>query len=248
MLGILERIRTKKREITQNTAEAYFQLVREVASGSEVDVESAALIIESAGKDDAAFETDVETQQERIGLSSQLKHKQQLQKQLPKLEQAERLAGEHYERVVSEASSRLNEAKRAARAVNSELLCLMQVEDRLRDSCLDQSLLTRERELMATKMALVQKRRPLDEDLSRSRNMVQSHQSSVDALNRKIADRNNDPVAKASYKKDLALNERALEREQNVARQLEQAIEDIDSELVPIDRELAEIRAKKLEV
>jgi hypothetical protein len=248
MLGILEKIRSKKRELTSTTADAYLQLVREVAGGSEVDVEQAAIVIEAFGKDDESFERDVETQQARIGLAAQLKHKQALQKQLPKLEQAERLAGEHYERVVSEASSRLNEAKRAARAVNTELLCLMQVEDRLRDSCIDQSLLTRERELMATKMALVQKRRPLDEDLSRSRNMVQSHQSSVDALNRKIADRNNDAVAKAIYKKDLALNERALERQQHVARQLEQAIEDIDSELVPIDRELATIRLKKLEV
>ena len=33
MLGILERIRSKKREITQTTADAYFQLVREVAGG-----------------------------------------------------------------------------------------------------------------------------------------------------------------------------------------------------------------------
>jgi uncharacterized protein YukE len=95
-------------------------------------------------------------------------------------------------------------------------------------------------------MTLIQKRRPLDEDLSRSANTVQSYQSSVDALNRKIADRSNDAVAKASYKRDLALKEQALEQSQHVLDQLQKAVNDIDEQLQPIDRELATIREKKL--
>jgi hypothetical protein len=246
MLGILERIRTKKKEITQTTADAYFQLLREVASGSEVDVESAALIIESANKDDAAFEKDVETQTQRIELAAKLKHKRELERQLPRLESVERLAGEHYGRVVSEASERLNAAKKAKRDVELELLGLTQIEVRLRESCLDATLLEREAELNAQRMKLIQQRRPLDEDLSRSVNTVQSYQSSVDALNRKIADRNNDSVAKASYKRDLGLKEQALRQSQHVFEQLTQAIEDIDEQIQPLDRELEEIRAKKL--
>jgi hypothetical protein len=246
MLGILERIRTKKKEITQTTADAYFQLLREVASGSEVDVESAALIIESANKDDAAFEKDVETQTQRIELAAKLKHKRELERQLPRLESVERLAGEHYGRVVSEASERLNAAKKAKRDVELELLGLTQIEVRLRESCLDATLLSREAELSARRMTLIQQRRPLEEDLSRSVNTVQSYQSSVDALNRKIADRNNDSVAKASYKRDLGLKEQALRQSQHVFEQLTQAIEDIDEQIQPLDRELEEIRAKKL--
>ena len=147
MLGILERIRTKKREITQTAADAYFQLVREVTRGHEVDVEQAAIVIEQAGKVDAAFEADVEIQLERIGLATQLKHKHELQKRLPKLESTERQAAEHYSRVVSEASERLNAAKKAKRDVELELLQLTQIEVRLRESCLDATLLARETEL-----------------------------------------------------------------------------------------------------
>jgi uncharacterized protein YukE len=248
MLGILEKIRSKKRELTSNSADAYLQLVREVASGSEVDVESAALIIEAFGKDDAAFEKDVEVQQARIGLAAQLKHKQALDRQMPKLEQAERLAGEHYERVVSEASARLNEAKKAKRDVELELLGLTQTEVRLRESCLDATLLARESELNAQRIELVQKKRPLTEDSERAKNMVQSHQSSVDALRLKIERAKNDQLARQSYKRDLPQFETALRQHQSVLGQLTQAIEDIDSELEPLDRELATIREKKLEV
>jgi HPt (histidine-containing phosphotransfer) domain-containing protein len=67
-------------------------------------------------------------------------------------------------------------------------------------------------------------------------------------LNRKIADRSNDAVAKASYKRDLALKEQALRQSQHVLEQLTQAIADIDSELAPLDQELGLIRQRKLEV
>ncbi len=246
MLGILERIRTKKKELTSNSADEYFELVRAVASGSEVDVEQAAIVIEAFGKDDASFERDVETQQERIGLAAQLKHKKTLEIQLPTLEQVERQAGEHYARVVSEASARLNEAKKAKRDIELSLMGLSQVEVRLRDSCLDQSLLARERELMARRMKLIQQRRPLDEDLSRGQNMVQSHQSSIAALRMKIEKSKNDQIARQSYKRDLPQFETSLRQHQSVLGQLTQAIEDIDEQLQPLDRELAEIREKKL--
>jgi hypothetical protein len=248
MLGILERIRTKKKELTQTTADAYFQLVREVAGGSEVDVEQAAIIIESNGKDDESFERDVETQQARIGLSTQLRHKQALEKRLPKLESAERQAGEHYARVVSEASEKLNEAKKARRDVELELLGLTQIEVRLRESCLDASLLQRETELNMQRTKLIQQRRPLEEDLSRSANTVQSHQSSVDALRKKIEKAKNDQLARQSYQRDLPQFETALEQHQHVVDQLEQAIAVLDAQLQPIDQALESIRLKKLEV
>ncbi len=248
MLGILERIRTKKKEITQTTADAYFALVRDVAGGSEVDVESAAIIIESANKDDAAFEKDVETQQARIGLAAKLKHKRELERQLPKLAQAERLASESYQRIVSEAATKLNAAQKAKRDIEHELIAMSQVEVLLRDSCLDTTLLARESELNAQRMKLIQQRRPLTEDLSRSQDLIKSYQSSVSALGCKSTDKNINPIGREAYKKELQQHERALEREQNVAKQLEQAITDIDSELDPIDRELATIRLKKLEV
>jgi hypothetical protein len=248
MLGILERIRSKKKELTSNTSDAYFELVRSVAGGSEVDIEQAAIIIESNGKDDESFERDVETQQARIGLAAQLKHKQALQKQMPKLEQAERIASENYERVVSEASSKLNEAKRAKRALESELLSLSYVEGKLSETCLDETLLAREVELTSKRMTLIQKRRPLEEDYRHSTALVSASHARIAGLQSQIERTSNNKLAQVEYRKDLAKAEQSLAHEQSVGKQLEIVIGKINDELSPIDDELAKIRLRKLEV
>jgi hypothetical protein len=167
---------------------------------------------------------------------------------MPKLEQAERLAGEHYERVVSEASSRLNEAKRAKRALESELLGLTQVEVRLRESCLDATLLTREAELNMQRMKLIQQRRPLDEDYRHSTALVSASHARIAGIESQIERTSNNKLAQSAYRKDLAKAEQSLAHEQSVEKQLEIVIGKINDELSPIDDELATIRLKKLEV
>jgi len=248
MATLLERLSRTTREKKQNAQDRFLQLVRKAAKGEEFDIDEAAEILEAANRTHEQLEDAVDVQQERIGLAAQLKHKKTLESQMPKLESAERQASEHYARVVSEASERLNAAKKAKRDVELELLGLTQIEGRLRDSCLDASLLAREAELNMQRVELVQKKRPLTEDSERAKNMVQSHQSSVDALRIKIERAKNDQLARQSYKRDLPQFEQALEQHQHVVDQLTQAIEDIDEQLQPIDRELATIRLKKLEV
>jgi uncharacterized protein YukE len=248
MATLLERLSRTTREKKQNAQDRFLQLVRKAAQGEEFDVDEAADILEAANRTHEQLEDAVEVQTDRILLAAQLRHKKTLESQMPKLESVERQASEHYSRVVSEASARLNEAKKAKRDVELELLGLTQTEVRLRESCLDATLLARESELNAQRIELVQKKRPLTEDSERAKNMVQSHQSSVDALRLKIERAKNDQLARQSYKRDLPQFETALRQHQSVLGQLTQAIEDIDSELEPLDRELATIREKKLEV
>jgi uncharacterized protein YukE len=246
MATLLERLSRTTREKKQNAQDRFLQLVRKAAKGEEFDIEEASDILEAADKTHEQLEDAIEVQTDRILLAAQLRHKKTLEKQVPKLQQAERIASENYQRIVSEAATKLNAAQKAKRGVELELLGLTQIEVRLRDSCLDQSLLARERELMATRMALHQQRRPLSEDLDRAKNAVHSHASSVEALRIKIERAKNDQLARQSYKRDLPQFEQALRQSQSVLDQLTLAIEDIDEQLQPIDRELASIREKKL--
>ena len=248
MATLLERLSRTTREKKQNAQDRFLQLVRKAAKGEEFDIEEAADILEAANRTHEQLEDAVEVQTDRILLASQLRHKKTLESQMPKLEQVERQAGEHYARVVSEASERLNEAKKAKRDVELELLGLTQIEVRLRESCLDASLLAREAELNAQRMKLVQQRRPLQEDLSRSAGMIRSHESSVDALRKKIERAKNDQLARQSYQRDLPQVEQALRQIRDVVDQLTQAIAVLDAQLAPVDQELESIRLKKLEV
>ncbi len=248
VIGILDRIIQRKKQTALSAAEQYHALVRSVANGSEVDCDDAATIIDDANKTAADFERDVEIQQDRIGLAAQLKHKQALQKQMPKLEQAERIASENYERVVSEASSKLNEAKRAKRALESELLSLSYVEGKLSETCLDETLLAREVELTSKRMTLIQKRRPLEEDYRHSTALVSASHARIAGLQSQIERTSNNKLAQVEYRKDLAKAEQSLAHEQSVGKQLEIVIGKINDELSPIDDELAKIRLRKLEV
>jgi hypothetical protein len=248
MATLLERLSRTTREKKQNAQDRFLQLVRKAAKGEEFDVEEAADILEAANRTHEQLEDAVEVQTERIGLASQLRHKKTLESQMPKHEQTERLAGEHYERVVSEASSRLNEAKRAKRALESELLALSYVEGKLSETCIDETLLAREAELTSKRMALVQKRRPLDEDYRHSTALVSASHARIAGIESQIERTSNNKLAQSAYRKDLAKAEQSLAHEQSVEKQLEIVIGKINDELSPIDDELATIRLKKLEV
>ena len=244
--GILDRIRTKKKEMVLSSHDAYYSLLKDVASAKEVDADEAAMVLDAAGKTENQFEADVQTMESRIGLAAQLKHKLTIEKQIPKLEHVERLAGEHYEKVVGEANERLNEAKRAKRAAEHELLMLSQVAVKLRESCLDETLLVRERELDVLRMEIHQKLRPLSDDVSRSRNLIKSHEHTVQALEKKSTDNDINPVVRAAYKEDLKEKERTLAHEQHIHGQLVRAIAELNEKLEPITTEFEEIAQRKL--
>jgi hypothetical protein len=248
MIALLERLRTHKRQRLSNASDEYLSLVRAIASGDEVDVESGSMIVESADKTDEDLERDIGIQQERIGLAAKLKHKRELEKQMPQLEQAERIASESYQRIVSEAATKLNAAQKSKRVVELELLGLTQVEVRLRESCLDATLLTREAELNMQRMKLIQQRRPLDEDYRHSTALVSASHARIAGIESQIERTSNNKLAQSAYRKDLAKAEQSLAHEQSVAKQLEIVIGKIDDELSPIDDELAKIRLRKLEV
>jgi len=248
MVTLLERLSRTTREKKQNAQDRFLQLVRKAARGEEFDIDEAADILEAANRTHEQLEEAVEVQGARIGLAAQLKHKQALQKQMPKLEQAERIASENYERVVSEASSKLNEAKRAKRALESELLSLSYVEGKLSETCIDATLLSREAELSARRMKLIQKRRPLDEDYRHTLALVSASNARIAGIESQIERTSNNKLVQVEYRKDLARAQQSLEHTVNVEQQLSRAITEIDDQVEPIDRELASIRLKKLEV
>jgi hypothetical protein len=248
MATLLERLSRTTREKKQNAQDRFLQLVRAAANHNEFDIDEAADILEAADKTHEQLEDAIETQGARIGLAAQLKHKQALQKQMPKLEQAERIASENYERVVSEASSKLNEAKRAKRALESELLSLSYIEGKLSETCLDETLLAREVELTSKRMTLIQKRRPLDEDYRHSTALVSASHARIAGIESQIQKTSNNKLVQVEYRKDLARAQQALAHEINVEKQLSRAITEIDDQVEPLDRELVSIRLKKLEV
>ena len=57
--SILGRIRRKRKEQAATASDSYYSMIRSVSSGTEIDADEAATIIENAGKTEDDFESDI---------------------------------------------------------------------------------------------------------------------------------------------------------------------------------------------
>jgi hypothetical protein len=81
--GLLERIRGKRAERFSSVAEQYDDAVHKLASGSEVDLDRLATLLDELDRSDSDLESDVEAKQRRIAARAELDRLSQLSKDLP---------------------------------------------------------------------------------------------------------------------------------------------------------------------
>lgn len=244
--GILDRIISRKRQAALTSGQRYHQLLKDVASGSEIDADEGADVIESANKTEADFEKDVAIMQKRLTLVAQLKARNQLQATIPSLEKAQADAQAKLNAAVEQLQPIAMDAERKVRDAQNQVLQFHTVESELLRSCLDPSLLAREAELAEKRLALVRSRSPLDEDLKRARAQLRGCEYTIENLQAAIAkNKTNTPVV-ASDRKDLQQVRAQAESLEETVSDLASAVDAINSELAPVESELAAVRKAKL--
>lgn len=243
--GILDRIRTKKKQLALNSSDAYYSLLKEVASGEETDVDEAAIVIDAAGKSEDDFERDVRTMEQRIALAEQLKARHEIEQALPKLQATLDAANKAY----AEACQRLQPAISNAYAVlqntENQRMALVYVDAKLSETCLNKSLLEKESELLAQRMAIMQKRGPLHEDLERAKAYLSTCRGGLEGELSKTKILPLHPEAKKISQQEHHWRTE-LRHQESLVEQLTVAVAELDAELVPITRELERIVKEKL--
>lgn len=243
--GILDKIRTKKKALALNAQDAYYELLKEVASGKEVDVDEAAIVIDAAAKSEDGFESDVRTMEQRFALAEQLKARHELDRSLPGLSAKLEAAQRELNDAVNKLQPQVQAAYQQLRAAENQLLCLSNVDAKLSESCLDKSLVEKESELLAQRMAIHQKRRPLHEDLERAKAYLSTCRSGLAGERSKTKILPLSPTAPGvSHQEHHWKTE--LKHQEKIVAQLSEAVAGLDAELVPITKELAEVALKKL--
>lgn len=242
--GILDKIRTKKKEMVMSSHDAYYSLLKDVASAKEVDADEAAAVIDAVGKTEDQFEADVITMERRFGWAVDLQSRRKLESQLPGLQaklDAAKLALEEAVRrltpVVNQAWDELNECQNR----QTELI---HVEGRLSGSCLNETLFTRERELTAQRKELLSKRSPLAEDLRAARAFAQTIVAYIDSTVTKVGGTYKPEVQAARVERRKYLAQQA--QQESLIAQLSAAVGRLDAELAPLDAEMTEIAKRKL--
>jgi hypothetical protein len=238
--GILDRIRTKKKAMALNAQNTYHKLLKEVVSGKEVNTNEAAIVIDAAGKTEDEFESDVRTMEQRFTLAEQRKARLEVERTLPKFRAALEAANQAYADAVQRLQPQINAAYVALQNAENQQMALVYVDNKLNETCLDKSLLAREKELLASRMAIMQKRRPLFEDAEYAKQYLRTCSETVDSLVQNKKDESHpDHQSLRHWKSELA-------KQESIVSQLSKAIADLDAELLPINQELAELAEKKL--
>ena len=242
--NILDRIREKKKEMVLSSHDAYYSLLKDVASAKEVDADEAAMVLDAVGKTEDQFEADVQTMESRFGWDADLKARRKLESQLPGLQAKLDAAKLALDEAVRKLTPVVNLAWDELNDVQNRQTELIHVEARLSGCCLNETLLTRERELSAQRKDLLSKRSPLAEDLRAARAFAQTIQAYVDSTDAKVASTYKPEVQAARVERRKYLAQQ--EQQERLIAQLAEAVSQLDTELSPLDAEMKVLANRKL--
>jgi hypothetical protein len=244
--SILDRIISRKKQATLSTADAYLALVRDIATGSEVDADHAAELIESFGKDASDFEKDIALMQRRFEMASQVAEKNELQKILPALEREAELAKQKLNEAIAKLQPIAIEAERKFLDTSRRIEQFFMAENQLSGSCMDQTLLNRESEIHEKRREIVEKLRPLQDDLRRESSYLRGNEMSCVAIQQRLKEYKGNHPAAVRYREDLARDQALVESGSITVRDLQQAVDELNAELSQLNNEMVAIAKAKL--
>jgi len=229
-----------------SAAEAYLSLVRSVASGDEVDCDFAAQTIEDASKDAVDFEKDVSLMQRRFSMASQVREMNALQKMLPTLENEAQIAKQKLNDAISRLQPLATQAEVKAHEIQTRIGQYSMAERQLAETCMDAGLLAKESELQKKRSEVVEKLRPLQDDLRRELSYLRGNEMSCQAIQQRLKEYKGNHPAAVRYREDLARDQALVESGSITVRDLQQAVDGLNQELASLNGEMAEIAKAKL--
>ena len=167
LADLIGKLRSKKQAAHRSEFGHYLGLIKSLASGSEIDSDEVASVLDANSKDESNLEHDVGIQQQRNTWAAQLQANQQAGKDRllaeRELQTAKAKLQEQYDKLqpaVDAAHDRLNDA-------NLRFLTTQGADSRLAENVLDQELLLREAALIPELQTINAELKPLMADRGR---------------------------------------------------------------------------------
>jgi hypothetical protein len=243
--GILDKIRTKKKELALSSSGAYLEMLREAAKGAELDSENVSEILDAAKKTEADFERDFPVMERRIELAELLAERNKLDAVIPKMRQKFENAQNELNEAVRRLQPAIDASYAAMQAAEQQRLSMSYIDGKLAATCLDECLLARENELVAKRKELFEKRRPLGDDLQKTQTEVSNAKAMVETLERRLE--KSMPYDRITIEPQLQQYTRTLKYKTSILTQLSEAVGKLDAEITPITKDLADIQRQKLQ-
>jgi hypothetical protein len=239
MLGIFARVFAMQKQQDDAIADEYHSMLRSLAQGEEIDLEDVRRLTIDAGKSQEECDKDLETMQQRIAKVAKKREWIEVQKATPALEQKRDALRAELNAVFERINPQLVKLEWDLHAASDAAAQCLYIDDFLNTTCLNQSLLEREREVGEQRKDLGLKKRTLVDDLTKAKQHESYFHARLEKYNRKDGSKPKDAV-------DFKELQASRAEWTSTIEQLERAIALIDEELEPIDAEIADIKKEKL--
>ena len=237
MIGIFQRVFSAKKTEDDRIADEYHSMLRSLAEGEEVDEDDVRRLTIDSGRTEEQCSRDLETMIQRIAKVKEKQDWTKVQDGIPSLQKKYDSLKDELNAVIARIQPQMVRLEWDLHAANDPKS--IWIDDFLSRTCLNQSLLEREREVGEQRKDLGLKKRTLVEDLSKARQHESYFLARLEKYNRKDGSKPKDAV-------DFKELQASRDEWQSTIEQLERAIAVLDEELKPIDEELSDIQKEKL--
>jgi septal ring factor EnvC (AmiA/AmiB activator) len=244
MLAIFQKVFGERQAALDTIEDEYHSLLVRLASGEECDQDDVRRLTIDAGRTEAECSRDLQVMEQRLERIKDKQRRLELDAKVPSLQAKFDQLKHELDAITSKIQPQLS-------AIGLELYEsvnaggeVVRIDGWLNQTCLNRSLVEREKELGSHRFELASKRRPLYDDLVKTQQQI----SYTNALLERFENRKDGWVPREGARSLSEMRELQAKRDdaESTVAQLEQAIREIDDELVPVDAELADIGRQKL--
>lgn len=246
MIGsIFRQVFGQRQAEVDEVEDAYHRLLVDLASGADVDIEDVKALTVDAGKSEEQCSRDLELMEQRIERIRERENWLKLESEVPVLRSKLEALQAELDAVVSRVQPQIDALssqlfERSVASANA-----VRIEVWLNENCLNQALVEREREVSSQRQEIASKMKPLSDDLEIAKQRI----SYFNARLENFENRNDGwkPRTDSDQGRELEALQANRDHAASIADQLERELELLREELVPIDRELRDIQAQKLQ-
>jgi chromosome segregation ATPase len=240
MLGIFARVFAEKKVEDDAIADEYHSMLRSLAQGEEIDLDDVRRLTIDAGKTEEGCSRDLQTMIQRIAKVKEKQDWTKVQDGIPSLQKKYDSLRDELNAVIARIQPQLIKLELDLHAASDPKI--VYIDDYLNNTCLNRSLIEREKEVGEQRKSLGMQKRTLAEDLEKAR----QHLSYFNARLQKYENRKDGFKPKDASAVDQKELQASRAEWQSTIEQLERAIAAIDEQLEPVDTELTDIKKQKL--
>lgn len=244
---VLERIRGNRVEAVKSLYVQYDELVKQLASGVQVDADELELVLNALDKSNSDLENDFDAIVKRDPKKSELLRLRQVRDSIAGLTLARDVAARKLEEAVAKLRPRLDELNEQIRFAEMESLQINSLESALLNSATDPTLHERKNSIESLRTPLADRLRNLEPELQKARGRLSYFESQIQTLN--IERREIGPAdigARATWNEKVEAVKQNVKTWQRTVDELAGECSNLRREVAGYDRELKTIREEMI--